>query len=332
MADEYVVVQDAETASCGSMVFWTMSGDTLREALNLALEGAGLSRVTLPRTPPKLALQRALADVYAGNGHKVVALDRTRATVQREVKDPASKRVRYSQILVAQVNGDDTVGLAYDAVNAADPESWRVAEIQTAYEHHRAHVTGADIGAWLAKVMSSLDAQWLRSGVFFLPKQAVPILLSIQGILEIHGHAVWRGPMMKSEDVTRMVLDALAEEARKAMDEIRSGLNSDTEISERGRRGKLDALDAVKAKVTKFEKIFAHPMSAMLGELQKLRNDIAGVAFIGRAADAGQDVTEGARVLELDDREPAAADEDDTNDRIARIVNDDAIDSMAASS
>lgn len=303
MADKYTVVEDGEGASCGSMSFWTTQGETARESFTVALEARGLARLTPPRIGVKEALQRAMSKCFKAAAVMIRPLDRTRYTVQLEIKLPGQRRIDYRQLMVAEIGMDGTPAIVEMADNSQETLETAQDNLREAYAHARAHLTSGDIAEWLTKMVKALDAQKLRTGLHFIPKSSVPIMVQVQEILQSFGHDVSRFPIMKTADVARTVLAAYKEEAMQAIAEMKAELEDGTEISERGRRGKLEVLQGIKAKHDKLIQIFQTPLTDVLGELQSLRNQVAGVAFIAQAAEGGQDVSAGARILDSDERQ-----------------------------
>lgn len=303
MADKYTVVEDGEGASCGSMSFWTTQGETARESFTVALEARGLARFTPPRIGVKEALQRAMSKAFKRAAVMIRPLDRTRYTVQLETKIPGQRRIEYRQLMVAEIGVDGFPTIVEMAENEAASLGAAQAILRDEYAHARAHLTSGDIAEWLTKMVKALDAQKLRTGLHFIPKSSVPIMVQVQEILQSFGHDVSRFPIMKTADVARTVLAAYKEEAMQAIAEMKAELEDGTEISERGRRGKLEVLQGIKAKHDKLIQIFQTPLTDVLGELQSLRNQVAGVAFIAQAAEGGQDISEGARILDSDERQ-----------------------------
>lgn len=331
--------EDAEATSSGSLVFWpAIPQEQPHATVAIKMEAAGMAYLIPPRPTVIEALRRAMDRVYGAMGIKVVALDRRHWTVQKATKHVAERKVRYRQLLVAEmVNGEPTIGdIATDdnGEPLVSPET--LVTLKAEFARALAMLSTGDLSAWLHSVMDRCDAQDVGRGVYFVAKRHVPIVNAVAKIAEELGIVISKPPVMKSADVTSMVMRALEAEAMKALAEVDQYLNDHTEVSEKGRKSQTEVLDAVKGKLDRYGKTFGAALSGPVAKIAELKQKMAQTFWRAKAADMGQDVSAGSRILELDDKRPApplAEDEPDAAiNRFRNLEVDDEAPQKAAAS
>lgn len=297
----------------GAITYWRLSGEMNRAELCARLESAGLGKLRPRVISEEQALRRALASIQERRILiRPLGARGSWAIVQEHAR---GSELAYQELLRAHVNPMGILILD-ERANENTADMMRVANlrdaIRAAYAHALQTMAPLDVSGWLTRqAMPACDAVSLRDtgGVYFVPRDSVALLETIAGLVGAE-HSIFRIPAMHSADAADAVLAAIEDEARAAVADVESWLDTTTEPGERARKARETDMAAVRAKLTRYEDLFGRRMSTIGSRLGMIRNRLAGISVTLDAAAEGRDTS--GRVLELDDRQtPETTDEDD---------------------
>lgn len=280
-----VIAVTEHVPRAGTILMWTLSGPTDRDALRDAWIAEGLDPDDLPLPPsPATVLRRAVG-----------ALRAKRRIVQSIGKNGAG----YALVDV-RASGDDDLDFEVrckarlDMVGRLQVTGGTPAmqdEIKEAFAQHEAELSTEDVSAWLTKRVWALDGVALRGGggVYFIPHGRLNELDEIVMALKTSStHAIYRIPAMAGDDAVQAILDAVEAEATAEAEQIEREL-TDESFGARGLENRIAKTDEVEEKVARYEALLGSKLETMRARLERLRGDLTVAMLKARAAEAAEE-------------------------------------------
>lgn len=268
--------------------------------LAAALASAGLAILKPKPISPEVALSRAIGDCKF-TGTVKVSVGKGRWTIHRRIKR-AGDHVDHQQTMVIKLSPTG-VQFRYDS---GQPDAAWEATLRESWEHHKLYLIPSDMSSWFDNVAQrALDAVDL-DGRWYVPPAKKVVLRGLENVLAHLGIelSIWDVGMGAS--LVRDALAAMEAEAAPLIKEANDLLDQDAqkEPSERNltaRRAHVETLAKVREKMARYYAMFKQPMSESETRIMDLEARLASTFFRAAAADRGQDVSPGARVLDLED-------------------------------
>lgn len=282
MAETYVAVtQEIERA--GTIVMWTMRGETQLVSLYNTWKAAGLDVGLLPYQPTAAtALRRAVAELRE-SGRIVHPIGRGAGFAVVKVKTDSSEELEFTEVARAKLNKVEQL------VTSGDPKLCKV--IADLFAHHGNSLEPVDVSTWLIDIIQKqLDGVGMKAsgGVYFVPHAQLAKLDLIIGALRAAApmHTVYKIPCMKGEDAVQAILDSIAAETDAALSTMTAELEEGT-LGEQAWRNRAAKCGVLESKVARYEALLGEKLDAVRERLESVRaeltvavvqTDIQGVA------------------------------------------------------
>lgn len=271
-----VVAVTEHIPRAGTILMWTLSGATHREALRTAFSEHAIDESLLPDPPsPATALRRAAGElreksriVHAigrGAGYALVDVTSKGSDLDFKVKAKATL---------------DQVGRL--VVEGGSPKMQD--DLRDAFDKHASALSTEDMSAWLTWVSKkTLDGVAMRGGggVYFIPYAKLPELDAIVGALrDCSEHAIYRIPAMAGDDAVEAEAAAEATEIEQALSESKFGA--------RGLETRIVRTDEVEQKVARYEELLGAKVEGLRARLDALRANLTVAVIKARQAEAAE--------------------------------------------
>lgn len=259
-----IAIHEDDPSAAGAIVWWRLSGGLQLSTLAEAWANAGLDPELLPAPPsPSVALRRSMGDAKGAQSRTLVRVHPKGGFALIAESDTAEGELEYRQDLHAAI---DKVGRL-----TVVPDDHRYAElVRGNYTAHLEMLIQADVSPWLCGLMDKfLDAVRLRDtgGVYFIPRHSMAKWQRVvDAIRNGSQHTLNAVPAMRTQDAVDAIEDAIAVEARSAVQSI------ETELSLGGLG--VRALENRIATTTQVEEKLARYESFLGGRLAKLHDDL----------------------------------------------------------
>lgn len=284
MKQPKVVAVTEHVPRAGTILMWTLSGATDREAMRDAFAAHGVDEDLLPSPPtPATALRRAAGElrdrnriVHAiGRGAGYALVD----VIKQQGTDP-SYELRAKATL-------DQVGRL--VVEGGTPDMQK--ELRTAFNKHEEQLSTEDVSAWLTYVSKkTLDGVAMRGGggVYFVPHAKLPELDTIvEALRACSTHSIYRIPAMAGDDAVQAILDAVEAEATAEATDIETAL-AEQKYGARGLETRINRTDEVEQKVARYEALLGVKVEALRARLDTLRQNLTVAMIKAQQAEAAE--------------------------------------------
>lgn len=292
-------------------MYWHVTGTITYNAFASVWNAADMDRVLdstgrvafLPSRPTDdVALRRALSELE-DKRTLVRPLARGQwAVVQETVM---GDRTAHVQVATAKtdIHGMPVIDLLTDSTAVRDA----MAGVMNRYAECREELTTQDMSMWLSRLVPKLDAVTLRErgGVYFIPRDRIPAIRAIAGILRVVSqHVVFEIPALASSEAADAVLASLEAEALTEINEITEYLD-ETNRQTRAYVSRSRAVQAIREKVARYEQLFGRRMANLDNQIQSVRRRLGDVAVMDDALSEGRSAVKGERaMLDLSDIKP----------------------------
>ncbi len=272
-----------EIQFAGAVVYWTLS-ETDRDKLKKVWDAAGVGAFVPEQRTPYAALKRALTKICKEHRRLVRPLeDEAFAVVKEEVKGAKSKAdpLDHSVELVVRINKDESLQFSVSKHKDAT-------RIKETYQHEKSVLPARNVGKALSRILNSLMAAPLRSGIYWLPDHQLPTWEKIARGAEsagLNGSMVVSLRTRMDDELKRGVIKALEDDVQKDIDDIQE-IVSDGKAGSRLLNNRATEAQELTKKIAEYEKL----MGVTLKKLKKASEDTQALAATAAlAAMAGDD-------------------------------------------
>jgi hypothetical protein len=261
-----VAVTDASEAGC--ITWWRLSGGLDLEALRKAWAMRALDHAWLPGVPGfPSALRRAVSEMRGP--HRLVRSMKNGALAVVDEREVGGI-LYFSTVLTVQL---DKVGRP---VFGCESELANETQVRLDFARFQNELIQADVSPWLCGLMDRIEAIALREtgGIYFVPRYRLRVWRDIvEALREASPHHVAQVPALSSREATAAVLDALAQEARRAMENMRREM-AEGDLKSRALQNRIAATNEQQRKIAAYGDLFGEQLTAVHAALDELRAEL----------------------------------------------------------
>jgi len=268
-----VVVPGNEWLVAGALVLWRLSGVTDDDQLGAAWSRAGLDRAMLPKeTSLKDAMRIAVQKQVAK--HRLVRRTSTGWQIVDERELASSDDLEWTP----------TCKVKLDKVGRLDirPADHALAPaIRAAYDLAQETLSTNRTSSWLVSLVHHCRGVSItrEGGMYFIPNALLPVWRTMTGaIREATMHSTYEIPAMTADDVVRLVLDAVVDEATKLTTIIETELDTG-DLGRDALATRYDKIVAVCAKAETYEALLDNRLDKIRERLITLQASITEAAL-----------------------------------------------------
>lgn len=293
MNADQVIAVTSPVERAGTILMWTLSGDTDRTKLAAAWASAGQDAKQLPGDPSALAVLRRGMQELVTSSRLLRALPRAAGFALVEVAAGAEADEDYTKALDFKTLVTAVVdrGLVESGMGAPLNVRTKDTDLRDAvfafFAKHRGRLDTSDVSSWLINyTLRELSGVSLRAtgGVYFVPHTSVAQLDLLVGCLNAaSSHAIYRIPAMSGDDAVAAILDAIMKEADAEAAAMEADIEA-AQLGERGYQNRIGRTDRIEQKVAKYEELLGVKMADIGARLERLRANLS-IAMIKAAQD-----------------------------------------------
>lgn len=268
----------------GVVTYWQLAGRTERARLEAAWAKAGLPADALPpKTTPRVALQRALAEFVDRDTLVRPSEDPMTFAVLKREKDSRGKPV-YITEWEARLASPDTA----DPICAL-PDGTEVSEdiaetVVLAFRRELRTIHHHDISKWLVDWACKCHAVSLREsgGFYYIPDSHAATWRAVSDALSSASRSkVYEIAAMSSDKAAEAVIDALTREVHTVVETIDDGISKQGLRALKGRERELSTYEH---KLASFESALGVKLDALRAELTQLGGRVAAAVMSAEAS------------------------------------------------
>lgn len=237
----------------GSVLFWTLSKDSVRQSIIDGWNAVGpeWGKLAPKERTPEACLRDALDDRFPKALIRPLEKKDGFAVLQ-EVRYRDDVQTACTHAVAFTTNGDIDIRRGFT--------SQLELELTEAYKRQRSILKPSQVASSLVAILAHLNAVVLRptGGVYWLPDSSLGIWQQLADVVQVAGvggrNAVYRITHTFDAESVRAVRDAVLAEADREAAEIIKEVDSG-ELGERALRARADQADRLKEKVQEYERI-----------------------------------------------------------------------------
>ncbi len=280
--NEKITAVTTQIDTAGAISYWRLSGAVQPSRLRAQWVSRGLDEKLLPSLPaPEVALRRAVIEL-AGKRRLVRPLkNRAQWVVLDESVTPDGQNVDHVKVCTVKYEKGAVInsGDADPAVSSAAQ-----ALVLANYQRTQNELAPEDISHWLITLAEKQNAISLREtgGVYFVPQPGVAFWQNAVAAIEAASeHKVFQIPAVKDSDAVAAILDAINEEARRAIEAIERELDQegDDALGARALETRAGTADKILAKVASYETLLDTRMGTLRDRIDGLKANLAAASL-----------------------------------------------------
>lgn len=268
--------------ACGSIAFWSLS----KEPITLPRLVEALLKEGSPATPPE-------------SPSALVALHRAMQVTSKTLKLDLHGRERGKWALVGkastELSPDGSSKLAYPVEATAElsdagtlistgGDRFQLL-LQQEFDAAKSQISSQDIGAWLCRKLSALDAVALRpsGGFYFLPQ---PVVFKwekiVRALKQCSKHCIYSIPALKSSDAVEAILAAITSDTQQACDKISAEIPT---VGKRALESRQVETTALLERAAKYEELLGMQLTGLRKAVEETRCAVAAAMLTAGNSD-----------------------------------------------
>jgi hypothetical protein len=275
---EFVAVTDAHVDAAGAQTWWSLTGESDRNALIAEAKARGIEHT--PRiVEPETALSRAVRELR-GKRRIVRSIRKGKWAVIEESLDISRDMLKHWDGPTIEL---DKIGRPV-LTNATMEEAQQVKE---SYQHALNVLDTTDLSSWLLDGLQRLNAIGLRKtgGIYYVHPVRMPEWRAYIEVLAVVAPActVYLIPTIRmTADGAKAILDSLAREVEEEVASVTAEIVGG-ELGVRGLENRAKESGALLGKVTQYESLLGERMEKLRDLIGKLDVDVAAAKLSAEA-------------------------------------------------
>ncbi len=279
-----IAIDSALNGTAGRITLWRLDGDMSIAKLQDAWVAEGLDPAMLCETEtPIAALKHAVREnVSSGMRNLLRPLADRKGWAYVKETATADSVSHAAPTLIAKVNA-----AGQPVITCTDERL--VNAITATYYAHLDTISTGKAGSWFSWLMKKIDAVSLKDtgGAYYVPPQHVATWESMRRAIHAGtAHRIQRIPAMRCEETIEAVLDAITQEAERAVVKMQAQIASG-ELGAKaleGTRYGSAAVEALESKLARYEGIVGKRLDGLREKLDDVRATVAA-ALLATADD-----------------------------------------------